>query len=84
MEFPQLHIDRSKLRFGLAKSIAELKKPHTITGEKLQTNFMVLDSNTVNGLKKTINGDFKRRVFIEEEASQKEKSFLKRKSKLHG
>ena len=42
----------------------------------LQTNVEVLVSKMVSGLKKIINGDFKRRIFIEEEAAQKEKRFL--------
>ena len=56
-----------------AKSIADLKTTYAITGAKLQTNFDVLDSKIAIGLKKVINADFNRRVFIQEEAAQKEK-----------
>ena len=46
-----------------AKSIDDLKTTCAITGAKLQTNCEVLDSKMASGLKKIINGDFKRRVF---------------------
>ena len=39
----------------------------------LQSNFEVLDSKKANGLKKIVNGDFKRSVFNQEEAAQKRK-----------
>ena len=55
-----------------AKSIADLKTSYSITGAKLQTNFEVLDSKKASGRKKIINEDFKKRVFIQEEAAQKE------------
>ena len=59
-----------------AKSIAELKTSYSITQAKVQTNFEVPDSEIASGLKKIINGDFKRRVFIQEEAAQGEKRSL--------
>ena len=59
-----------------AKSIAELKMSNTIKGTRLQTNFDVLDSKIASGLQKFINGDFKGRVSVEEEAAQKEKRIL--------
>ena len=58
-----------------AKSVADLKISYSNNGDKLQTNFQALDSKIASGLKKIINGDLKRRVFIQEEAAQK-KRFL--------
>ena len=58
------------------KFVAHLIKSKTITGAKLQTNFEVPDSETPRCLKKIINGDFERRVIIQEEAAQTEKRFL--------
>ena len=58
-----------------AESDAKLKTSFSITGAELQTNFEVLDSQTVRGLKEIINGDFKR-VFFQQEAAQKEERFL--------
>ena len=63
------------------KSVADLKTSFTVTGAEVQTNFEVLDSEIASDLKHIINGDFKRRVFIHEEAAQK-KSHGKGKS--HG
>ena len=59
-----------------AKSTADLTTSYTITRAMLQTNFEVLDSRIASGLKKNIDGDCKRRVFIQEEAAQKEKRFV--------
>ena len=59
-----------------AKSVADLKKLFYITRAKLQVNFEVLDSRMASGLNEIINGDCKRRVFMQEEAAQKEKRFL--------
>ena len=59
-----------------AKSVADLKIAFSVTGTELQTNFEVLDPAIASGLKQTINGDVKRRVFIQEEAAQQEKRFL--------
>ena len=47
-----------------AKSIADLKTSYSITRAMLQTNYEVLYSKIASGLKKIINGDFKRKVFI--------------------
>ena len=58
------------------KSVADLKKSYSIAEARLQTNFEVLDSEIASGLKKVINGDFKRRAFSYEEAAQKEERFL--------
>ena len=58
-----------------AKSFADLKMSYAVTGAKLQTNFEVVESKMASGLKKIIDGDFKRRVFTQEEAAQKEKHF---------
>ena len=55
-----------------AKSVAELKMSNKITGAKLQTNFEV-DSKIASGLKNVINGDFKRRLFIQEDLVPTEK-----------
>ena len=52
-----------------AKSSAALKTSNIITWTELRPNSEVLDSKTASGLKKVINGYFKRRVFIEEEAA---------------
>ena len=52
-----------------AKSFAKLKTSKSINGSELQSNLEVLDSKIASGLKKIINGDFKRRVF-------KERNFL--------
>ena len=57
----------------LAKSVAELKMSNKITGAKLQTNFEVLDSKIASGVKNIINGDFKRRLFVDEDVAQTEK-----------
>ena len=46
-----------------------------VTGAQLQTTFEVLDPKIASGLKKIINGDFKRLVFFQEEAAQKENAF---------
>ena len=59
-----------------AKPLADLKTSYFATVAKLQTNFEVLDSDKAGGQKKIIDGDFKRRVFIQEEAAQKEKRCL--------
>ena len=53
-----------------AKSTADLKTSVGVAGAKLQTTFEVLD-----GLKKIINGDIARRVFLQEEAAQKKALF---------
>ena len=53
-----------------AKSVADLKMSYSITGAKLQTHFKVLDFKIASGLKKFTNGDFKRRVSIQEEAAR--------------
>ena len=55
-----------------AKSVAELKMSNKITGAKLQTNFEV-DSKIASGLKNVINGDIKRRLFIQEHLAPTEK-----------
>ena len=57
-----------------AKSIVDLKTLYSVTGSNLRTNFEVLVSKVASGLKRIINKDFKRRVFIQEEAAQKEKT----------
>ena len=57
-------------------AVTELKTLYSISGAKLQKNFEVLDSKIAGGLKKIINGNFTRRVFIQEEAAQKEKRSL--------
>ena len=44
-----------------AKSIADLKTSHAIIAAKLQMDFEVLDSKIASGVKKIINGDFKRK-----------------------
>ena len=55
-----------------AKSIAYLKTSYPSTGAKLQANFeVVVDSKVASGLKKIIQKDFKKRVFIQEEAAQR-------------
>ena len=53
-----------------AKSVADLKTSFTLTGAKLQTTFEV-HSKRASG-----NGDFKRRVFIPEEAAEREQRCL--------
>ena len=60
-----------------ANCSSDLKTSYSITGDKLQTNFEVLDSKVASGLKK-INHQrrVQKRVFIQEEAAQKEKRFL--------
>ena len=50
-----------------AKYVADLKTSFTLTGATLQRDFEVLDSKRAS-----VNGDNKRRVFIPEEAAQKE------------
>ena len=65
-----------------AKSIADLKKSDTITGSKLQAHSEAHGS-TMASLKKITIGDFKRRVFIQEEATKKNKA-LSREGKSHG
>ena len=76
LEVPeQMERDTASKRPGLtqeiesAKSVTDLKTSSSITGAKLQTHFEVLD--TESGLKKIINGDFKRIVFIQKESVQK-------------
>ena len=60
-----------------AKSVADLKTAHSVTGAKLQTNDEVLGSKKASGLKKIINGAFnKRRVSIQKEAAKKARRFL--------
>ena len=59
-----------------AKCIVDLKTPYSIIGQKFHTNLEFLDPKTASGLKKIINEDFKRRVFIQEEAAPKEKRSL--------
>ena len=65
-----------------AKSNADLKTSKIIIGAKLQTNFEVPDSKIASGLKNIIQGDFKR-VFIQEDAAQKENA-LSRDGQSHG
>ena len=60
-----------------AKSIAYLKTSYTFTAAKFQSNFEVLDSEIASC------EDFKKRVFIQEEAAQREKGFS-RESKSYG
>ena len=59
-----------------AKFLADPKTSYATTRARLQTNFEVLGSEKASGFKMIINGDFKRRVIIQEEAAQKEKRFL--------
>ena len=63
-------------RLNLGSFVADLKTSCTITEAKLQTNLEVLFSRVACGLKKIINGDFKRKFFSREEGAQKEKRFL--------
>ena len=56
-----------------AKPIADLKTSYYCHQDQSADYFGILDSKIAGGLKKIINGDFKRRVFIQEEAAQKEK-----------
>ena len=53
-----------------AKSVADQTTSHTITRAKLQTNIKVLDSKNRVGSRRPLNGDFKRRFFVEGEAAQ--------------
>ena len=62
-----------------AKSVADVKKSYSITEAKLQTNFEVLGSEIASGLKKVINGEFKRRAF-----SHEEKNTFSRQGRSHG
>ena len=66
-----------------ARSTADLVTSHTTTRAKLLTNFQVLDSKIGSGLWEIFNGDFTRRVFIQEEAAQRETRFLT-EGKSHG
>ena len=50
----------------------------------MQTTVEVLDSKVPSGVKKIINGDVKRRVFVEEEAAQKDRNAFSREGKSHG
>ena len=59
-----------------AMSIADLESSCAITGAKLQTNFEVVGAQVESGLKKFINGDVKRKVFIQEEELHKKKSVV--------
>ena len=54
-----------------AKSVADLETSYTITGAKLQTILVILESKISSNLTKIISGDFKRRVFIREQATSK-------------
>ena len=63
-------------RLNPRSPLSHLKTSCSVIGAKLQTNFEVLDSKMASGLKKIINGGFKRRVFIQEKAAQKDKRFL--------
>ena len=65
-----------------AQLVADLNMLYAITGERLQTNFEALDSEIVSGLKKNINGDYKRRIFIQAEVAQKEKLSYGRASRM--
>ena len=65
-----------------AQLVADLNMLYAITGERLQTNFEALDSEIVGGLKKNINGDYKRRIFIQAEVAQKEKLSYGRASRM--
>ena len=58
-----------------AKSTADLQTSYTITAAKLQTNFEVLVSEIASDPKIIINGDFKSRVFIQEDAAQEGNAF---------
>ena len=49
---------------------------YSINGADLHTNFEGLDSETASGLKKILNGHFKRRVLTQEQAAQREERFL--------
>ena len=46
------------------------------TEAECQTNCNVVDSEMASGIKNIFNGDFRKRVFVAEEASQQEKRFL--------
>ena len=62
------------------KPIADLKTSNVTTRATLQTDFEALDAKMASFLKKVINGDFQRRVFIEEEAVQKEETLSQGKA----
>ena len=58
-------------------STADLKMSYSINGADLHINFEGLDSETASGLKKILNGHFKRRVLIQE---RKKKTLSHRKA----
>ena len=59
------------------ESIADLKTSYSITGPSCrQTSSFLIRKKRLVGLKKIINGDFRRNIFIQEEAAQKETRFL--------
>ena len=62
------------------KCIADLKTSHLVTRAKTQTNFEVLGTHTTRGFKKINDGDFKRRVSIEEKAAQRGRTISHRKA----
>ena len=74
MKYPQIWI--TEIESG--KSLAQLEISKTITVAELQTNFEVFDSQMVSGLRNILNGDFKRRIFIEDEAAQNENAFSRK------
>ena len=55
---------------GSAKSVADVKTSYSVTEAKLQTNFEVLDSKIASSPNRIIDGNVKRKVFIQEEAGQ--------------
>ena len=67
-----------------AKSVADLKTSCSITGEKLQTNFEVLDSKIASGLKTISNGDYKRRESSFKKKLHRKKNAFSPEGKSHG
>ena len=59
-----------------AKSVADLETSSTITGQSCRQTSRILIQKKKRGLNKVINGDFKGRVFSEEEAAQQGIRFL--------
>ena len=53
------------------KSIENLRTSEWIAGHRSR-DFECLDAKVAGGLKKIINGDFKRRIFTEEDMAQKQ------------
>ena len=79
-KYPCVQVFRLKQWYGSneiesAKSIADLKTSHTVTGAKYQTYYQVLDSKKTSGVKKIINETAKEESSLKKNLHKKRNAF---------